>query len=775
MASSEVGALTISLTLNNDKFTKGLAKVASSNKKATDDLSNAWSKASALSSAVITRAFNKVADTITNSVGSAIKRVDALNNFPKVMQSLGYGADESASSINILKNSIDGLPTSLDDIVGNVQTLTATMGNLNKGTVNATTVGVAFNNMMLAGGQGTIAAQNALTQYNQMLAVGKVDQQAWNSVVSAAPGQLNQVAQSLLGANANQKDLYKAMQEGTVTFDDFNKAIVNLNEQGGNGFASFEEQARSATGGIGTALENVQNRASEAIGRVIETIGTDKISKAIDDASSKFTEYADKVSDLIKFFRENEWAAKGLTSALIALGAAMGTIQIVNFINNLSRSLKVISSVGSSMWKTLIPAIINFGITLWTTVIPAVWGFTAALLANPITWIVLGIAALVAAIVLLIANFDKVKEVAGQVFQNIGQIVGNVVEFIKSVFAGIGDFIGRVVENIKNFFVGAWNFISGIFSAVGSFLANIFAVPIAIISKVIEIILKIGEIIVKVVYGTVVMAVNFFAGIFSALWQGISAGLAAVGAFFGTVFQGIMVAVGAVGEFFGNIFSAIWTTISGVVENIKNAFQGVWDFIVGVFGAVGQWFKDRFDEAYNAIKGVFEGIGNFFRGVWNTITGIFGKIGAAIGDAVSSAFKTVVNGVLTFVENAINGPIRLINGFIDGINSVFGSVGVHIDHIGELTLPRMAQGGYANNATAAVFGEAGKEVALPLERNTDNWSGLLAAALAEEFEMGEVAGTSGRPIENTQNIYINDKMDIRKVGNAFLQEVRRAA
>jgi len=41
------------------------------------------------------------------------------------------------------------------------------------------------------------------------------------------------------------------------------------------------------------------------------------------------------------------------------------------------------------------------------TLIPAVWGFTAALLANPITWIVVGIAALIAVVIAAIVYWDQ--------------------------------------------------------------------------------------------------------------------------------------------------------------------------------------------------------------------------------------------------------------------------------------------------------------------------------------------------------------------------------
>lgn len=173
-----------------------------------------------------------------------------------------------------------------------------------------------------------------------------------------------------------------------------------------------------------------------------------------------------------------------------------------------------------------------------------------------------------------------------------------------------------------------------------------------------------------------------------------------------------------------------------------------------------------------ALIGAF---GSLVGSLWNSIKGMFGAFAANFGNFITGIFKNAINGVLSFIENFVNTPINVLNGFIDVINNVFGAVGVSLGHIGNVSLPRLAQGGYADGATAAIFGEAGKEVALPLEHNTDNWSGLLAAALAEEFEMGEISTGGERPINNQQTIIVNDDMDIRKVGNAFLQEIRRVA
>lgn len=246
---------------------------------------------------------------ISASMDSAISRADTLANFPKVMQSLGYSAEEAAKSSDIMVRAVDGLPTRLQDMNTNVQTLAATMGNLADGEVNATTVGKAFNDMMLAGGQGTEIANNAFTQFTQMLAVGKVDQQAWNSVVMAAPGQMDALAKSMLGASANQSTLKAALQSGKVTFDDFNAAIVKLDKEGGDGFSSFEEQARNATKGIGTSMTNARNAISNQMANILGKLNAngeiagifDGIKATINNAGAFIVASIDSIKNTIDF------------------------------------------------------------------------------------------------------------------------------------------------------------------------------------------------------------------------------------------------------------------------------------------------------------------------------------------------------------------------------------------------------------------------------------------------------------------------------------------
>lgn len=240
---------------------------------------------------VVSSVTSRALDAISGSIASAVNRVDTIANFPKIMQSVGNSADEARTTIERLSSGIDGLPTSLDAIVGSVQKIAPVSGSL----ATATDVALAFNNALLAGGKSQEIMNSAFEQYSQMFSTGRVDMQSWKILAQAMPGQLNQIAKALLGANANQADLYKAMQSGAITFDQFNAAIVSLNSEGLPGYASFAEQARISTESIGTAWTNVQNRINKAVAKIIDHIGQANIAGAINDFSSSFSGIADTV------------------------------------------------------------------------------------------------------------------------------------------------------------------------------------------------------------------------------------------------------------------------------------------------------------------------------------------------------------------------------------------------------------------------------------------------------------------------------------------------
>lgn len=339
------------ITAKDSGYTKAMQnaeKASQSLQEATELTSASISKASAVGN-LAANVITKAVGAVKNSVSSAVSRLDTLNNFPLVMQTLGYTAEEASDSISTLSSGIEGLPTTLNDIVSNAQMLTASLNDLESGTDAA----VALNDMFLSGGQGAEAAGRALTQYNQILAKGKVDQQSWNTMVEVAPGQMNQLAQSLLGATANQKDLYEALKDGSISIEDFNNHIIQLDKEGGESFASFADQARAATGGIGTAWTNIQSAITKGVANVINAVNTAAEAAGLPTISESLEGVKAAINS---FFSVASSVASKVTSAVAPvfklLGENIGTVAtVIGSTVSAFAALKIIDTVKDKTTK----------------------------------------------------------------------------------------------------------------------------------------------------------------------------------------------------------------------------------------------------------------------------------------------------------------------------------------------------------------------------------------------------------------------------------------
>lgn len=243
-------------------------------------------KAGAVAGAV-SAVTSKVAGEVSAHVGAAISRFDILNNYPRVMENLGYTSAQATASITEMSDRLQGLPTRLDAMVSSVQGFTAITGDIEK----STKLGLALNDALLAGGQGSEVASRATEQFRQVLAKGKPELEDWRALTSAAPGQMDMLAKSMLGAEASANDLYYALGGGDqksydgphIAIDDLIDKIIELDEVGADGLASFRQQAEDATDGIQTQLENLSNAWTRGIADTFDTVGTDRAASVIAD------------------------------------------------------------------------------------------------------------------------------------------------------------------------------------------------------------------------------------------------------------------------------------------------------------------------------------------------------------------------------------------------------------------------------------------------------------------------------------------------------------
>lgn len=267
------------------------------------------------------RGVNAALDTMKAHVGSAVSRYDQLNNFPKVMKNLGIATKDTKNAMKDLDNGIKGLPTTMDTATQGVTRFVSKNNDIKK----STKYFLAMNNAILAGGANTQIQSAAVEQLSQAYSKGKMDMEEWRSIQTAMPAQLNQVAKAM---GMSTDALGEGLRNGTISMDEFMDTMVRLNKEGVDGLASFEDQARSATGGIGTAVVNMGTSVTrgmttciEAIDKMLKKNGLPTIAEAANIAAGKIDKIFGKLAKGIKQINLKGIIA-GLTPAFEALKTA---------------------------------------------------------------------------------------------------------------------------------------------------------------------------------------------------------------------------------------------------------------------------------------------------------------------------------------------------------------------------------------------------------------------------------------------------------------------
>ncbi|HHE4526164.1 TPA: tape measure protein [Streptococcus pneumoniae] len=279
---------------------------------------------------------SKAVDLLTDSLGGAIQRFDTLESYPRVMQAMGHSTEDVTRSTKKLAAGIEGLPTTLNEVVGTAQRLTSITGDINK----STDLTLALNNAFLASGSSSADASRGLQQFSQMLSAGKVDMQSWKTLQETMPYALQKTTESFgFAGQSAQNDFYSALKEGRITFNQFSSKLVELN----GGVGGFAELAKTNSKGIQTSFGNLKNAVVKGVANTI---------KALDDLTKAATG---------KTIAENFDALK------VIINAAFGVIvNVIKASTPVFQTLFSILGTGASVISFLTPAIIGLVAALVT-------------------------------------------------------------------------------------------------------------------------------------------------------------------------------------------------------------------------------------------------------------------------------------------------------------------------------------------------------------------------------------------------------------------------
>jgi len=302
-----------------------------------------------------------------------------------------------------------------------------------------------------------------------------------------------------------------------------------------------------------------------------------------------------------------------------------------------------------------------------------IWAMNTALLANPITWIVLGIMALVAAVILLVANWDSV------------------VSFLSDVWGGFISWFTGVMDGFLSWWGGLWDgLMTGIqdgWNAVVTWFQGIPGAIEAFFAGVGEWLLDIGRMLLEGLATGIALQfiaihylftqfptdlLNWLAGagewlmqtgldLLTGLGLGIITGYNAVAAFFQAL-PGYVLAF--------LVSAASWLVQTGL-DLLNGLAQGIttgWNAVVAFFQAMpgqvlsflasaGSWLVST---GHDLLAGLRSGLDSF----WGNIAGFF----QALPGNVVSFFS----GIGSWLYSAGR---DLINGLLNGVKSLAGTIG----------------------------------------------------------------------------------------------------
>lgn len=339
----------------------------------------------------------------------------------------------------------------------------------------------------------------------------------------------------------------------------------------------------------------------------------DKFLKAWDCINSALNAFA-------QWAQENPEVIQNITLAITTFFAAFKFANLINSVSDFISAFGGIAGVVKNVGKLIMP-----------------------LFSNP--W-VLAISAVIAAIVLIVKNWDEIKD------------------GLKKIWDKIADWAGRTWETIKKNAKQSWDNITGFLKKTWSGLKSIAKSAFEGVKSVV-----------------------------STVWNGIKSGVS-------TVWNGIK-------NTLSTAWNGIKNTASTVFGNIKNTVSSAWSNVKSATSTAWSGIKSTASSAWNSMKttasSAFSGIKNTVNNAWSSIqskgtsswstistkiVGVFTNIStkaSQMGVNIKSAFLNAFNGLVNLIKRPVNGIIGFINGMIrgvvNGINAIlraFNSLKVNI-------------------------------------------------------------------------------------------------
>lgn len=582
------------------------------------------------------------------------KAEKAANNLDQSFDSAGDAADGAGDGFTVLKGVVADLASqAIQAAIGKLSEFIGYLGQLPAETMelrqSMSTLTTTFDGANLSTTQAKDTwkelyavfgdDQTAVEAANHIARMSE-NQQDLNDWVTISTG-LYATYQDAINPAAIAESAKETAACGKVTgqFAD----TLNWSSEAAEMFAGYmSEDVTTAEDAFNVALSECSTEQER------QALITDTLTALYGDAATTYRETAGAQMEAKEATAEHMLVENNLASAIEPVTTAWTEMKTA-LLNELQPAIEKVSGlmVGALEWakehpvamKAIAAAVGVLAVGLGGLAIAAgiytaaQWAMNSAILANPITWIIVGviaaIAAVIAAIVVVVEYWDEIVAACSNAWSK-----------VKETLAGWGEWINtNVIQPVVNFFTGLWNSITSACSAAWEWVKGIFSSFVSWINT-----------------NVIQPVVNFFTG----LWQTLQT-------IWNTICNVIQVAI----MFIGSI-------ISGAVQLITLPFQFIWENCKQYVFAAWEWIKNAVTTAINAVKSVITTVMNAIKSVISTV---WNAIKSAVATAVN-AVKTVVSSVWNTIKSATSTAWNAIKSVVSSVwNSIKSAVTTAINAV----------------------------------------------------------------------------------------------
>ena len=459
------------------------------------------------------------------------------------------------------------------------------------------------NKQFVIGGATAQEQSNAMIQLTQAMAAGALRGEELNSILDGAPGIARAIEKYMGIAEGSIKTV---AQEGKVTAEVVKNAMFAMADETNAKFDSMPKTWAQIWAGMKNQALSMFAPILTKINQIGNSTKFQKVTTGLINGLAAVANVASSALDILiaiaSVFVDN-WGiiqplVLGIAAAMLLYNGYLIANNAITAINNAQKGLAAVQAYKAAVANTTLAATEKAEAMAKASATAAQYGFNAALLACPLTWILLIIIAVIAAIYMIVAAINKLT---GSTISATGIICGVVAvagAFVLNCAIGV---LNAIIQAIWTIFVAPFlgivewilNVCNGGFNSFGDAVANL-------IGQIIGWFLNLGKVVTTI-----------------------------IDAIFGTDWTAGLESLQSAVTSWGKNENAITLDKNAPTIDYRATYSGAWD--------AGYDFGQGIDDK---ISGMFDASGMDSMGAFdlsNTLDGIYGNTGDTAANTAATA------------------------------------------------------------------------------------------------------------------------------------------